>query len=382
MKQNERNIKRHKDVVRIAKGYDKPRIGIFASHSALETGAAAKSWGFETVLIAEEGREGLYTVDNPWLYDHVIILKSFADILNKEIQERLIELNVIFIPNRSFSSYVDLDGIENDFGVPMYGSRFLLRTEERDFDKGQYYLMEKAGIRMPRKIETPGDIDRLSVVKVQQANNRRERAFFYPTSLDDYEEQALRLLEDGVITEEALRNARIEEFVLGPRFNADFHSFALKDTFGNFGFVGFSDRRQVNIGGLLNLPAREQLKIDVPIKNEEIGHMGITMRESKKPLAYEAAKRFIDVCLQEYPPGMIGMFGLQGAVAYSPENKLEFVIFDVSPRVPGDPAIGPTSPEMRILSLRYGRRIEDPLDLTMMEIEEAYKTGRLGSIVT
>ena len=376
-------MNRNKQAIETAEGYGrKPRIGIFGSHSALETGAAAKFWGFETVLIVEKGREGLYTEDNPWLYDIVISLESFADILNDDIQKRLTDLFVVFIPNRSFSSYVNLDGIENDFGVPIYGSRFLLRTEERDFAKGQYYLMKQAGIRMPLEIKTPRDIDRLSVVKVQQANNHRERAFFYPTSSADYDEQASILLRDGIITEEGLRNARIEEFVFGPRFNANFHSFALKETFGNLGFVGFSDRIQVNIGGILNLPAREQLKLDVTLKNEEIGHKGVTMRESKKPLAYDAAKKFINVCAQEYSPGMIGMFGLQGAIAYSPEGKLEFVIFDISPRITGDPAIGPTSPEMRILSLKFNKKIEDPLDLTMMEIEKAYELGELGRVVT
>lgn len=87
---------------------------------------------------------------------------------------------------------------------------------------------------------------------------------------------------------------------------------------------------------------------------------------------------------REYPPKMIGPFALQGAIAYSPEEhgRLEFVVFDVSPRVPGDPAMGPTSPEMRILSLKHRRRIEDPLDLAMMEIAEAVKLDRLEEIVT
>jgi 5-formaminoimidazole-4-carboxamide-1-(beta)-D-ribofuranosyl 5'-monophosphate synthetase len=78
------------------------------------------------------------------------------------------------------------------------------------------------------------------------------------------------------------------------------------------------------------------------------------------------------------------MFGLQGAVAYSPHDPkaLEFVVFDLSPRIPGDPAIGPTSPEMRNLSLKYKKRIEDPLDLTIMEIQRATSLNRLQEVVT
>jgi 5-formaminoimidazole-4-carboxamide-1-(beta)-D-ribofuranosyl 5'-monophosphate synthetase len=366
----------------IVKDYENVTIGIFGSHSAKETGIAAKAWGFKTAAVVQKGRDRLYTKYNPHLYDTVIELDSFRDLLNKEIQDRLIELNSILIPNRSFAVYVGYDGIENEFKVPIYGNRFMLRAEERSYEKGQYYLMKKAGIRVPEEFSSPDEIDRLVVVKVQQAMNPIERAFFYASSPEDYYEQAEKLLKEGVINEEGLKKARIEEYVLGARFNANFHCYALKDVLGDFDFVGFSDRRQVNLQGFLNLPAKDQLKIDVAVKNEEIGHYGITMRESKQDLAYDSAEKFVRVCEKEYPPGMIGMFGLQGAIAYSPEEKLEYVVFDVSPRVPGDPAIGPTSPEMRNLSIKHGVSIEDPLDLTMMEIKKAVEQKRLGEIVT
>ncbi|MEM0022730.1 MAG: formate--phosphoribosylaminoimidazolecarboxamide ligase family protein [Archaeoglobaceae archaeon] len=357
-------------------------IGIFGSHSAKEIGASAKAWGFKTVLIAQKGRDKLYTKYNRHLYDHVIILDSFKELVNEDVQEKLLQLETIFIPNRSFAVYVGYDRIEKEFKVPIYGNRFLLRAEERNVERNQYYLLEKAGIRIPKSFNSPEEIDRLCIVKVQQAKNPLERAFFYAVSPEDYYRQAERLIREGVIAEEGLRKARIEEFVLGARFNANFHSYALKDVFGDFDFVGFSDRRQVNLQGFLNLPAREQLKIDVPIKNEEIGHFGVTRRESKQEIVYEYAERLIRVCEKEYPPGIIGLFGLQGAMAYSPSEELEFVVFDVSFRVPGDPAIGPTSPEMRNLTLKHGVRIEDPLDLTMMEIKKAEEMGRIEEIVT
>uniref|UniRef100_A0A7C3YFQ7 Formate--phosphoribosylaminoimidazolecarboxamide ligase family protein n=1 Tax=Geoglobus ahangari TaxID=113653 RepID=A0A7C3YFQ7_9EURY len=368
----------------IASEYKTVTIGIFGSHSAKEIGMAAKAFGLKTVIVVQKGRDKLYTKYNRHLYDEIIVLEKFRDLVNEEVQETLREMNTIFIPNRSFAVYVGYDNIEKKFEVPIYGNRFLLRAEERDFEKGQYYLLEKAGLRYPKEFKSPEEIDRLVVVKVQQAKNPLERAFFYAVSPEDYYQQAEKLIKEGAITEEGLKKARIEEYVLGARFNANFHSYALKDVFGNFDFVGFSDRRQVNLQGFLNLPARDQLKINVPVKNEEIGHFGVTMRESKQEMVYEAGEKFIEVCAKEYPPGIIGMFGLQGAVAYSPEDdtKLEFVIFDVSMRVPGDPCIGPTSPEMRNLTLKHGIRIEDPLDLTMMELKKALELGRLDEVVT
>ncbi len=372
------------DVKRLVEDYGDVTIGIFGSHSAKEIGMAAKAWGFRTVVVVQRGRDKLYTKYNRHLYDEFIILDSFREMLNEEVQERLRELNTIFIPNRSFAVYVGYDGIEKEFEVPIYGNRYLLRAEERNEERNQYYLLEKAGVRIPKVFSSPEEIDRLVVVKVQQAKNPLERAFFYANSPEDYYRQAEELIRQGVIDEEGLAKARIEEYVLGARFNANFHSYALKDVFGDFDFVGFSDRRQVNLQGFLNLPAKDQLKINVPVKNEEIGHFGVTMRESKQDMVYDAAEKFLRACEEEYPPGIIGMFGLQGAVAYSPEDdtRLEFVVFDVSFRVPGDPAIGPTSPEMRNLSIKHGVKIEDPLDLTMMEIKRAVELERLPEIVT
>jgi 5-formaminoimidazole-4-carboxamide-1-(beta)-D-ribofuranosyl 5'-monophosphate synthetase len=239
----------------------------------------------------------------------------------------------------------------------------------------------------------PEQIDRLVLVKVQRSDKPLERAFFYAQNPEQYYEQAKRYKKEGLIDDDSLNKARIEEYVLGSRVNANWHAFALKDRFGDLDLVGFSDRRQVNLQGLLQLPAREQMQLDLPVTNEEVGHYGITVRESLHPMFWDAARKFVQTVKQEEPPGIIGPFGLQGAIAYSPDDskRLEFVVFDVSPRIPGDPAIGPTSPEMRNLSLKFQgllntvyerRQINDPLDLVVLEILEACHSNRLAEVVT
>jgi len=358
-------------------------IGIFGSHSAEEVGMAAKAMGMPTFIVCQAGREKLYLEHNKHLYDHALVLEKFSDLTLEENYSKLIEKNVILIPNRSFSVYCGYDQIENDFKVPLYGNRFILRAEERTAPKSQYWLMEQSGIRMPLQFKKPEDIDRLAIVKVQQKNNSLERAFFYPSSYEDYKEQSEILIKKGIIDENELKESVVEEFCLGPRFNANFQAYALDDIYGAIDFVGLEDRIQVNLSGILNLPAKEQLKINVSMKNEEIGHKGVTMRESKKPLLYDAAGKFLDIVRKEYPPKMIGLFSLQGAVPYNPEtNKPEFVVFDISPRIPGCPCVGPTSPEMRRLSLKYNRDIQAPLDLSIMEIIEAIEQKRIDEIVT
>lgn len=370
-----------KDMQDVAKSYKNATIGVLGSHSAEEVGIAAKSAGFKTVVVCQKGREALYAKHNSFLFDNIIILDKFSDITKPEIQEKLKSLGAVFIPNRSFSVYAGYDKIENEFAVPIYGNRNILRTEERSEIKNQYWLLEKAGIRIPKSFAKPEQIDRLCIVKVQQKEKPLERAFFYPSSPAEYEKMSRELLAKGIIDEAALKAARIEEYVLGQKFNANFQSYGLKRIFGNFDFVGFDDRKQTNLSGFRDLPAREQLSVNVTIKNEEVGHYGLTMRESYKPLVYEAAEKFLSACEKEFPPGLFGLFALQGALSED-GRKMEFFVFDVSPRIPGCPCVGPTSPEMRRLSLKLKKDIQTPLDLVMQEIKYAHENNLLGEIVT
>ena len=391
-----RSLSQKTDIQKLVRGYDLKHIsvGVLGSHSAEEVGVAAKASGLPCVVICERGREDLYANHNRDLFEHIILVDRFADMTNREVVNQLIKLNTIFIPNRSFSVYVGYDMIEEGFPVPLYGNRFLLRAEERTELKNQYWLLERAGVKIPKQFESPDEIDRLAIVKVQQKARPLERAFFYATSALEYAEKAEGLVRKGVIDEQGLRKARIEEYVIGQKFNANFQGWALTDVFGDFDFVGFDDRKQTNLHGVLGLPAREQLSVDIAVRNEEIGHYGLTMRESQKPLVYQAAVAFRCTCRKEIPPGVNGLFALQGAIAYDaddPESKrLAFYVFDVSPRIPGCPCVGPTSPEMRRLTLKHSRhlkkcgldRIEAPMDLPMLEIKLAAETGRLPEIVT
>lgn len=355
----------------------KPVIGMLGSHSAEEIAVSAKSNGFSTVVVCQRGREKLYAKYNKHLFDNILVFERFGDLILDENQEKLRELNTLWIPNRSFSVYVGYDNIEERFHIPIYGNRKLLRVEERGLPRDQYWLLKQCGIRIPKSF-SPDNIDTLAIVKVQQKANPLERAFFYTTSPEDYEKTADSMLKDGTISEEDLKQATIEEFIIAPRFNANFQAYGLEDIFGTLDFVGFDDRIQTNLSGLLNLPAHDQLKLDIIPMNEEVGHKGVTMRESKKPLVYEAAEKLVTGIRKHFPPKMIGLFALQGALTVNSE----FVVFDLSPRVPGAPCVGPTSPEMRRLSLKMKRHIESPLDLCMIEIARAIQEGRIDEITS
>ncbi|RLG37798.1 MAG: 5-formaminoimidazole-4-carboxamide-1-(beta)-D-ribofuranosyl 5'-monophosphate synthetase [Candidatus Alkanophagales archaeon] len=362
-----------KEVAEVLKDYDasKLRIGVLGSHSALEIGHGAKQEGFETVVICQRGREKTYTKYYRNLFDHVILLDRFADIVQDDVQERLRALNTIFVPNRSFSVYVGYDNIERRFLVPMLGNRFILRSEERDAERNQYYLLQQAGIRMPRIFKSPAEIDTLVIVKVPEKARKIERAFFYASSPEEFKRRAEERVKKGIISEKDLKRATIEEYVLGAKFNANFFWSPLTD---ELDLLGFDRRIQTNLDGVLSLPAEEQLEAKVPTQNVEIGHMGATLRESQLEKIFEAGERFVEACKREYPPGIIGLFALQGA--FTPD--LEFCVFDVSPRIPGCPCVEPTSPYMKY---KYGKEV-GPGRRVAMEIKSAAEKGSLPEIVT
>ncbi len=359
-------------------------IGSLGSHSALDISRGAKDENLHTVTVCQKGREETYThyycTKNSFgricgVIDQTIVLNKFRDILLKNVQVKLVSMNTIFVPNRSFTVYVPYDGIENEFEVPIFGSRNLLRAEERDVEKNQQYLLEKAGIRTPRQFKDYTLIDRLVVVKVAEAERSYERAFFFASSSKEFEERTTELIRKGVITNEDLNRAIIEEFIVGAQYNFNFFYSPL---LSELELLGTDARRQTNLDGLLRLPANEQLNVlkYVNVRNIEVGHFATTIRESLLEKIFKLGEYFVAATKKEFPPGIIGPFALQGAIIPGPPKE-EIVIFDVSLRVPGSPStkFTPYTECYWGFSVSTGRRIA-------MEIKEASKEERLDEVVT
>jgi len=361
------------EIERMVSEYEVERIhiGVLGSHSALEIASGARQEGFQTVVVCQRGREKTYTKYYGNLFDHVMMLDKFHDIVNPENLQKLNSLQTVFVPNRSFSVYAGYDNIEQKFTVPMMGNRSMLRTEERGTPRNQLWLLQQAGILTPKTYASPEEIDRLVIVKVSERERAIERAFFYASSPEEYQKKASERINKRIISPEALKQAVIEEYVIGAKFNANFFWSPLTE---ELDLLGFDKRVQTDLDGILDLPATEQLELNIPTQNIEIGHQGVTMRESQLEMIFEAGERFVNTCKKEYPPGMIGLFALQGAVT----KDLKFYVFDVSPRVPGCPCVEPTSPYMKY---KYGFEV-GPGRRVAMEVKRAAKAGKLADVVT
>ncbi|HYX71973.1 MAG TPA: formate--phosphoribosylaminoimidazolecarboxamide ligase family protein [Nitrososphaera sp.] len=345
-------------------------VGTIGSHSALEVMDGAKDENLKTICICQKGREQPYRRFKR-LADEIILLDKFSDILYAENQEKLRQFNTIMVAHRAFTAYLGYDNIENDLKVPVFGNRLLLRAEERTAPKNQYFLLEQAGIRHPKIYHKALEIDGPVMIKVQEARRKLERAFFIASSYEDYDKKSKQKIEQGLVTKQDLDRATIEEYVPGTYFNLNFFVSPLT---GEIEFLGIERRLQTNIHDIVSLSARQQMEIDVQIQNIEVGHTPASIRESLLEKVFEMGDRIAVAARKEYPPGIIGPISLQSIVTVD----LDFVVYDVSLRVPGNPIMATTSPYTKYYygyTMGVGRRIA-------MEIKKAVWQRKLRDIVT
>ncbi len=380
-----------KEITEVLSEYDlsKTTIGVLASHSALDVCDGAVEEGFRTYAVCEKGREKTYTqyfkaqrqngklirgiVDNADVYN------KFNEILKLENQQKLRDNNAIFIPNRSFTSYCSINDIENDFKVPMFGSRNLLRSEERGIERDYYWLLEKAGLPYPEKIKKPEDIDSLVMVKLPHAVKKLERGFFTAASYAEFKQKSEALLKQGVITRDALAEARIERYIIGPVFNLDMFYSPIEEEMSKIELLGIDWRFETSLDGHVRLPAPQQMTLNerqITPEYTVCGHNSATLRESLLEDVFELAEKYVRATQKYYKPGIIGPFCLQTCV----DKDLNFYVYDVAPRVGGGTnvhvSVGhPYGNTLWRKPMSTGRR-------AAMEIRRAIEQERVEEIVT
>ncbi len=368
----------------------KARIGVLASHSALDTCDGATSEGFNTLAVCQKGREKTFNnyfrtqrdaSGNPvrGVVDDTLILDRFSDVLLPQNQEYLMNTNTLWVPNRSFTSYCSIDQVENDFKVPMVGSRNLLRSEERGGPQDYYWLLEKANLPYPKKIKKPEDIDGLTIIKVHHHVKKLERGFFTAKDYDQYVEKSQELIRQGVLDEDFEKHARMEQYIIGPVFNLDFFYDPLEEKGEKVELLGIDWRFESSLDGYVRLPAKQQVELEqdgiIP-EYTVCGHNSATLRESLLDKAFEMAEKYVKATQQYYKPGIIGPFCLQTCV----DKDLNFYIYDVAPRIGGGTnvhmSVGhPYGNTLWRTNMSTGRRLS-------MEVRKAIEQERLEEIIT
>lgn len=350
-------------------------IATLGGHSALEIFLGAKKNNFQTLAILQKGREKTYTKYFQNLVDDYILVDKFDKLTSNKITQFLISKKVIFIPHRYVQVYIDLKKFENIFDIKVFGNKYLLKYEEREGKFNQYQIMREGNIDYPLRFASPSQIDRLVLVKTKEAARNYERAFFFADSYREFKVKSKKLIDIGAIKKEALKQAVIEEYLIGAQVNFNFFYSPLTD---KIELLGTDTRRQTNIDGLLRIPAVQQIEIkhDLNPTYIESGHIAVTVKESLLEKAFELAEKLVKAARKIVPPGIIGPFALQTVVLPGPPKE-KIVVFDISLRIPGSPGsvFTPYSHYLYDKPVSFGERIS-------MEIKKAVSSRRLDEITT
>lgn len=357
-------------------------VATLASHSALDICDGAKAEGLKNLAVCLKGKHRVYTEHyrtrkrgnyEVGCVDETIILEEWRDIAKRNVIEKMRSKNSIFVPHRSFEVYEGFDIINNKFPIPLFGNRELLQSEERTgewkVEKDQYYLLQAAGIRTPKRYKTPEEIDGPAIVKASKGLMKKARGFERYFNLDnpvnnkeEYEQLVQNVLKENAgkpneelkIIEREFRASPIEQFVSREYLNANFFKSKVHN---ELEFLSADIRTQ------FPKPSYDEHK-----------HIPASVRESKlQDIIYELGEKFDEITQKEFSPGIIGPFALQ-LVA---DGEEKYYVYDVSLRNPGSPDANATPYPHYLFGhdMSFGRRIA-------LEIREAAEIGMLEEIVS
>jgi len=374
----------------VVKRYREP-IGLnLGSHSALDAWQGQRNYGLRSIIYTTPGRARIY-LQNPMVgrpneaiqdlpslvkrdlrvvsdlkgikksqswRSVILVLNKYSDVT--KYTDELIDLECLQIPNRAFAVYVGGDEycsvIENEFAVPIVGSRALLKIENRgEIEKDYYWFAEKAGIPYPKAykyevykggIRFKQPVDEPMLLKAEHAHRAFEREFIFAADSHDLEEKVAREVEAGNLSKEALKNGRVEQVVLGPHANFNFF-FSPLDAKSEWGdtddwfaklynvsleearaclanqFLSIDERREAILDGVKRLPIDVQQKIRKVPSFEVTAHAILSLRESLLKDVHRYADRFLLACREHAYPGIIGAWCLQTLITWDRVSKYE-----------------------------------------------------------
>ncbi len=295
------------EIKEVISNYDKDniRIGVLASHSALQILHGAKKEGFETVLITIPEREGFYA-NFRHLIDKVVHINTWKEICRDEVIKKLQDLNVIIVPHGSMVEYVGSECFL-DLKIPLFGSRKIMEVEADPRRKMQF--LRSAGIPTPREFSLEEDFDDLVIVKLPGAKGGR--GYFIAKGKRD----VVKKLGNN------RRDVIIQEYVVGAR--AYYHYF-YSPILERLEILGIDIRYESNADSLGRLP-----KSDIEPSFTVIGNIPMVLRESLLPKVMDYGDKFVKATTNVERGGIAGPFCLESVV----KDDLSIVVFEFSGRI-------------------------------------------------
>ncbi|MEK6965866.1 MAG: formate--phosphoribosylaminoimidazolecarboxamide ligase [Thermoproteota archaeon] len=338
-------------------------IATLGSHCALQVLKGAKDEGLKTILVSEKKREKLYRRFG--FIDELILVDSFAEILDNKCTSLLEKNNAILVPHGTLIAQMSSNDIES-IKTPIFGNKYILKWESDRALKEK--LMRKANLDVPKTISSPKEIDRLVIAKRHGAAGGK--GYFLTTNEKDYNKKRDKLIKYGVIKGDS--DLYLQEYVSGVLAYLQYFYSPLKD---EVEFFGVDQRHESDIEGLARIPAQEQSDIDNVPSFNIIGNSPMVLRESLLDKVYSMGEEFVLASKKLVPPGMNGPFCIEGVY----DENANFKTFEFSARiVAGTNLYMDGSPYTTLIydePMSMGRRIA-------REVKEAEKANQIEKIVT
>ncbi|MBU7025435.1 MAG: formate--phosphoribosylaminoimidazolecarboxamide ligase, partial [Theionarchaea archaeon] len=234
--------------------------------------------------------------------DEIMYLDSLSEIKREDIQEKLNERDVILVPHGSYISYLDLDFLEDEFSVPIFGNKFLFRFEsDRELER-KWFL--KAGMRIPRTF-TPETIDRRVIVKYHGAKGGK--GYFTVDTPEEYFEK------------EVEGDVQIQEWIHGVTMYFHYFYSPLQK---ELELTSIDRRYETTADAVHTFPDREPTYVVV-------GNFPLVIRESLLEQVFDIGDKVVDASRNLHEKGLIGPFCLETIVTDAPE----IVVFEISARI-------------------------------------------------
>lgn len=327
----------------------KPRICTIGSHSALNILRGAMDEGFSTLLICKKGTAKFY--ESFGICNETIEIDEYSDIYN--YQDQLSDC--IIIPHGSFVAYYDLDRLQKEFRIPIFGNKKMLDWESDRRKKSD--LMKAAGLRLPMEFENVEDVDRPVIVKHFGAHGGQ--GFYIARTPEELRERV------AAIPDEENQPKIIQELVRGTNIYPSFFHSVIRNRTELF----CVDRRyESDVDSSLEM-FFDQYNPTFTI----VGNYPLVLRESIAVQVQKDGEAFIDATKRLVPPGLNGAFCLEMVV----DRDLNIYTFEFSGRiVAGTNFFVPYSPYSYVMwgeAMSMGRRIA-------REIKDAFDVGRIDEI--
>ena len=351
------------EILDILEGYDKDGLAIttVCSHSSLQLFDGARKEGFRTIGICMGAPPRFYDAFPKAKPDEFFVVKNYKDILSKT--KELAAKNAIIIPHGSFVEYLGSENFQK-LHLPTYGNRRVLEWES-DRDMSRRWL-EAAGIKMPRQIKNPEDIDSPMMVKYYGAKGGM--GFFVVKNYSDFQK---RINPKEKFT--------IQEFVLGTRYYMHYFYSPIKQegyslSKGTLELLGIDRRVESNADEIFRIGSPTELaEAGIYPTFVVTGNQPLIVRESLLPRIFEMGEQVVEKSLELFG-GMIGPFCLEAVVT----DSLELKVFEISARiVAGTNLFISGSPYSDLVEekLSTGRRIA-------REIKMALEMNRLPEVIS